>query len=86
MSIEKIRIEHCPHCRGSHSYRLEVERALIMKVRTGKKHEPPTTVKTTQVFTCPLKNEQYQASLYLEDTSFDRIKAVAVIRLAREDE
>jgi hypothetical protein len=57
-----------------------------MKVRAGKKREHPSTVKTTQVFTCPLKNEQYQASLYLEDTSFDRIKAVAVIGLAREGE
>jgi hypothetical protein len=86
VSIETIRIEHCPHCRGAHSYKLEVERAIIIKVLGSKKREQPATVKTTPLFICPLKNEPYRASLYLHDTSCDRIRAVAVIGLADETE
>jgi hypothetical protein len=82
MGVETVLIEHCPHCRGAHSYRLEVERAVIIKVLDSKKREKPSTMKTTQLFTCPLQNEQYRASLYLQDTSSDRIKAVTVIGLA----
>ena len=82
MSEETVRIEHCPHCRGAHVYRLEVERAIALRVPTRKKREQPSTIKTTQVFICPLQNEQYQASLVLEDTSSDRIRAVTVIGLA----
>lgn len=85
MSIETIRIEHCPHCRGSHSYKLDVTRASIMKVVASKKREKPSTVRTTQLFTCPLKNEQYRVSVDLRDTSSDRIRAVAVIGLADEN-
>jgi hypothetical protein len=86
MGIETIRIEHCPHCRGSHSYKLEVERTIIIKVLGVKKREQSSTVKTTQRFICPLKNEPYQASLNLHDTSSDRIRAVTVIGLADERE
>jgi hypothetical protein len=56
-----------------------------MKVpASSKKHEQSSTVKITQFFICPLKNEPYKASLYLQDTSSNRIKAVAVIGLADE--
>ncbi|HME42792.1 MAG TPA: hypothetical protein VKF36_06880 [Syntrophorhabdales bacterium] len=82
MSEETVRIEHCPHCRGAHVYRLEVERAIALTVVTRKRREKPTKVKTTQLFICPLQNEQYRASLILEDTSSDRIRAVTVIGLA----
>ncbi len=85
MGVETVLIEHCPHCRGSHSYKLEVERAVTIKMKAGKKREQVSTVKTTQLFTCPSTNEQYRASLYLQDTSSDRIRAVAVIGLAEYD-
>ena len=84
MSEERVRIERCPHCQSAHIYRLEVERTVIMKVSTGKQREKPTSVKTSQIFTCPSKNERYRASLLLEDTSSDRIRAVTVIGLADE--
>ena len=87
MSEETFRIEVCPHCRHTHTYRLEVERAITMKIpAVRKKHEEPSTVKVTQLLVCPLKNEQYKVSFYLEDTSSDRIRAVAVIGLVEEEE
>jgi hypothetical protein len=83
MSKETIRIEHCPYCKCAHTYKLEVERAIIIKVLiTHKKRENPSRVKVTQSFLCPSNDEQYRASFYLEDTSSDRIKAVAVIGLS----
>jgi hypothetical protein len=83
MSTETVCMQNCPHCGGAHSYVLEVERAIIIRVlTTHKKHEKPSRVKVTQLFACPLKNEQYQAAFYLQDTSSDRIKAVGVIGLS----
>ena len=83
MSKETVCIQNCPHCRGVHTYTLEVERAIVIQVlTTHKKHEKPSRVKVTQLFVCPLRNEQYQASFYLQDTSSDRIRAVAVIGLS----
>jgi Zn-finger nucleic acid-binding protein len=85
MSKETVRIEMCPHCRGAHAYQLEVERANIIKVlRTHKKGEKPSRVKVSPHFVCPVRNEKYQVSLYLQDTSSDRIRAVSVIGLVEE--
>jgi Zn-finger nucleic acid-binding protein len=87
MSKEIVRIEMCPHCRGAHAYQLEVERANIIKVlRTHKKGEKPSRVKVCPHFVCPVRNEQYQVSFYLQDTSSDRIRAVSVIGLVEGTE
>jgi hypothetical protein len=87
MSKETIRIETCPHCRGAHTYTLEVERAHIIKVpTTRKKHEKPSSVKLSPHLICPLKNEYYQVTFYLQDTSSNRIRAVSVIGLVEETE
>ena len=85
MSKETVHIPLCPHCRGGHAYTLEVARAIVPEVLTPrKKRGEPTRVKVTRPFACPLKNEYYQASFYLHDTSSDRIRAVSVIGLAEE--
>jgi hypothetical protein len=85
MSEETIRVRTCPHCKGAHTYRLEVERARVITMSTSrKKGEHPSTVKITSRLLCPLRDEPYQASFYLKDTASDRIKAVSVIGLMRE--
>ena len=79
MSKETVEIENCPHCGGTHTYPLEVERAHIIKMLTASDiNERPRTVKFTRIFVCPVKDEQYQATFYLQDTSWDRIKRVTV--------
>jgi len=83
MSKETIEIEGCTHCGGTHTYTLEVERAVIIKMMTvSDMSERCRSVKVTRLFVCPVKKEQYQATFYLEDTSSSRIKDVSVVRLA----
>jgi hypothetical protein len=85
MSEETVLVEMCPHCQGEHVYRLNVERAVRLRVPSlSKKREQPSSVKVTQVFVCPLKNQQYEVSFYLQDRSSDRIRAVSVIGLVEE--
>jgi hypothetical protein len=83
MSEETVLVEICPHCRGAHTYRLNVERAVRLKVPSlSKKRETASNVEINQIFVCPLKDQTFEASFYLQDTSFDRIRAVSVIGLA----
>ena len=86
MSEETIHVSSCPYCKGAHTYRLEVERARVLMMPSNqKKREPETTVKITSQIFCPLNDEQYQVSYYLQDTSSDRIRAVSVIGLVGEE-
>jgi hypothetical protein len=85
MSKETVRIETCPHCRGAHTYKLEVERNNTIKTpATRKKHEKPSRVAVTLRLVCSLKKEYYHVSFYLQDTSSDRVRAVSVIGLVEE--
>ena len=86
MSEEIVFVEACPQCKGRHTYMLAVERAVRLKVPSlTKKREKPSSVEVTQVFVCPLKERPFDATFYLQDTSFDRIKSVRVIGVAEPD-
>jgi hypothetical protein len=79
MAEEKLEIPKCPICGEKHTYRLEVERTYIIKIFTDKDlREAPRPVKFTRIFICPTKNEKFQASFILYDSSNDRIKSVTV--------
>ena len=85
MSQETIHVQSCPYCKGAHTYQLEVERArAIMTPVNQKSRERESTVKITSDIFCPLNDEQFQVSYYLQDTSSDRIRAVSVIGLVGE--
>lgn len=80
MSEETVEIEDCPHCGGIHTYKIDVNRAYMIKaLMASDMFERPRTVEVTQFFVCPVKNEQYEATFYSEDTSSNRIKDVRVI-------
>jgi hypothetical protein len=82
MSKETVEIERCI-CGGAHTYTLEVDRAILIKIVTmSDMSERPRSVKITRLFVCPVKKEQFQATFYLEDTSSSRIKDVRVVGLA----
>jgi len=79
--IEKLKIKNCPICKGNHTYKLEVERTFVMKMivcSPGKEEEKPQQQRFTRIFVCPEKNEKFQASFTLFETSDDRIKSVKV--------
>jgi hypothetical protein len=85
MSEEAVLVKVCPQCKAPHTYKLSVERAIRLKVPSlTKKREKPSSVGITLVFVCPFKNQTYEASFYLQDTSSDRIRAVRVMGLAEE--
>ena len=87
MGAEFVKITDCPKCNGQHRYRLEVRRAIVIKMLTmSDMNERPRAMKVTRLFTCPKTQDDYQATFTLTDTSSNRIKDVSVVGEAGEDE
>ena len=87
MGTEYLDIPKCPKCGNKHRYKLKVERSIVMKLLTRSGMiENPRRVKVTRLFTCPLRNEDFEATFILTDTSSDRIKEVSVLGVADENE
>ncbi len=87
MATEHLDIPNCPKCPDVHRYKLDVERALVIKMLTmSDMSERPRQVKVTRLFTCPTTNEEFEARFILTDTSSDRIKDVKVVGIANADE
>ncbi len=87
MSTEHLEIPECPKCNDGHRYKLDVERSIVMKMLTMEDiDERPRSVKITRLFTCPVKNEEFQAKFSLSDTSSDRIIDVTVIGVSHDGE
>jgi hypothetical protein len=77
--VETIQVT-CPLCRKKHEYRLRVERSMVIYHMAS---TLPTTQKTikrfTRIFTCPEKNEHFEAILRLEEGFGFIIKDVSVL-------
>jgi len=87
MAAEYVKITGCTECQGDHRYRLEVKRALVIKMLTPfDKSERPRSVRLTRLFTCPRTQGDYQATFTLTDSSFDRIEGVTVVGEAGHNE
>ncbi|MBN1186445.1 MAG: hypothetical protein JXB49_29485 [Bacteroidales bacterium] len=83
--IEILRIDRCPICNESHSYNLKVKRTHIIKMLIpGEEREQPIARRYTRYFFCPSKQEKFQATITLYDTSWDRIEAVDIIDTKNE--
>ncbi len=86
MGTEHLDIPNCPKCKDAHRYKLNVERAIVMKFLTmPDTSEPPKRVRITRLFTCPTRNEEFQASFILTYTSSSRIKSVEVEGIADDN-
>lgn len=87
MWVEFIKIAVCPKCKQQHRYRLEVKRAIVMKMETmSDMNERRRDVRVTRLFTCPKTQEDYQATFTLTDTSSNRIEDVSVVGEATDNE
>ena len=87
MSTEHLDIPSCPKCKDRHRYRLNVERSVVIKmIRMSDMHEQPRQVRFTRLFTCPIKNEEFEASFILTDTSSSRIRSVDVEGIANDND
>ena len=78
MEEEKVEISNCPICGGRHVYKLEVERDYVLYLLTSRVIEKPKPKRVTRIFVCPVKNEKFQASFILYQTSNAKIKSVRV--------
>lgn len=86
MSEEFLNISKCAKCNKPHRYRLEVERSIIMKLMTPDDlNEKPRQVRITRIFTCPVKNEEFEARFILHDTSSDRIENVTISGVSNDE-
>ena len=72
---ETVTIEMCPLCKGSHTYRLRVERTLPVK---GKEQEKPKKRMFGKVLICPVKGKKFPGALTLYETAGSKIKSVEV--------
>jgi hypothetical protein len=87
MNTEYLDIPSCPKCKDGHRFRLNVERAIVMRMLTTSDiDEQPRQVRITRLFTCPNKNDEFQASFTLTDTSSSRIVSVKVESIAHDND
>jgi len=82
MPIDEILEIKCPLCGKPHRYGLAVEIITFM----GSSPDPTPTFKPnicihkfTRLFTCPEKNEEFQATIKLKETGRNPIQDVRVI-------
>lgn len=79
---ETITISKCPKCGRSHRYALEVRRSYV----SGIMPDPPESIRQcefTRLFTCLIKESDFQASFALKESPSDKIKMVSVAGLAQ---
>ena len=87
MSTEYLDIPKCPKCGDGHRYKLDVNRSIVIKMLTmADMNEQRRTVKMTRLFTCPVKDEEFQVKFILYDSSSDRIENVTVIGIPHDKE
>jgi hypothetical protein len=83
--METITMEKCPLCGNKHSYNLDVQRSIVIKMLTPSDlNEPQRAVRMTRIFICPQTDKEYQATLTLYDSSSDRVKSVKVIGIKND--
>ena len=84
---EKLKIPDCPICGGQHIYKLKVERTYVIEMLTTNdltKNSQPA--KFTRIFVCPVKNEKFQATFRLYQTTSAEIKSVTIGGVTEDEE
>jgi hypothetical protein len=80
-----INISACPLCGLRHTYALAVKRSIVLESLRSFSIETTLPRRFTRLFTCPTKDETFQADITLTDTSSDRIESVTVTGLAPDE-
>jgi len=86
MCSEYVEISPCPLCSQRHRYRLEVERSYVIRMATGAPEKQSWSKPITRFFTCPVENEEFEATFRLLEGSSKDITAVRVTGVAVERE
>ena len=84
---EKLKIPDCPICGGEHIYKLKVERTYVIeRLTTNDLTKNAQPAKFTRIFVCPEKNEKFQATFRLYQTTSAEIKSVTVGGVTEDEE
>ena len=84
---EKLKIPDCPICGGEHTYKLKVERTYVIELLTRHNlRESSQPASFTRIFVCPEKNEKFQATFRLYQTTSAEIKSVTVGGVTEDEE
>lgn len=90
MSSERdfLRIRNCKKCGKSHKYPLIVERSFFIKKITASLNNDDEGHKEyfTRLFTCPEKNENFQARFWIWVNSDEEIDSLSVLKAVTDDE
>jgi len=81
--IEKIKIDKCPICSKSHTYKLEVERDQLIGMITLESSQYET-IKFMRIFSCPKNGSVFKAKITLYQTPISKIKAVKIRGISNE--
>jgi hypothetical protein len=81
---QPVTVPRCPLCTGSHTYRLEIEFSMVVAAKVSsdmcegstENQAKPKLNRVHHLFTCPVKNEAYEATIALGHETFLRIRAV----------
>jgi len=80
--MKTIFIEKCPLCGGKHKYNLYVERSYVVKfMNTSDLNEKKNPVKVTRIFVCPTKKNEFQGTITLYESEYNRIKSVNIVEI-----
>lgn len=71
-----ITIPQCPLCETRHTYKLKITRTLVMQI--DGEDEPGRDVPLTRVFTCPVKNQDFEATFVIHETPTSHVTSVEV--------
>ncbi len=83
MSEESLTIENCALCGGKHTYKLIVERALLIKCLTPEALQSgDNRAEFTRLFICPVKQDMYQATISLPTSGTGDIIDVKVVGIS----
>ena len=77
MEAREIRL-HCPLCTAEHAYPLEVERSISLGMTRSDQAAPARRRSFVRLFACPVKSNQFEATLTLSETALDRIERITV--------
>ena len=81
MTTASERIElKCPLCKKVHKYQLRVDKSVVFyDVISMLSSSSSTSRKFRRLFTCPEKNEPFEATLILEESFGEKINDVEVM-------
>ncbi|UCF31339.1 MAG: hypothetical protein JSV26_02675 [bacterium] len=78
MSDDRIKFEECPVCSGCHEFVLDVHRKSIQVVISPDRETDTAFTKADVLFTCPDKDQTFEAEVTLLHRPYEYIKSVEV--------